>query len=247
MHPWSNDDVDWNTWPVETYLDENYRILHPADAAVIHHHSRFFRRLPDDGIDLSIEVGAGPNLYPLLLQAAACRRIHALDRSTAGLQYLTRQIQDGPDPHWTPFYRRCREQNPALPATIATALSRVDVVPGDARRLPEGRYGLASMHFVAETMSEEPEQFLEHCAIFCRTVRPGGHLIAAFMENLGRYELGGGSSTWPGLKVDSDMVEAAFAPHTEELRVERIDEDPSLPDYGYTGMVMVTARRTPVG
>ena len=247
MRTWRNDDVDWDSWPVETYLEENYRALHAADAAVIEHHSRFYRELPADGIDLSIEVGAGPNLYPLLLQAAACSRIHALDRSAANLQYLTSQLQHGPDPHWVAFHRRCRTLNPALPATMEAALSRVEVVQGDARRLPQDRYGLASMHFVAETMSEEPDQFLEHCATFCRCVRPGGYLVAAFMENLGRYELGGGTSTWPGLKVDTDMVRAAFAPHTTDLVVDRIDEDPSLPDYGYTGMVLVTARRAPAG
>lgn len=247
MQTWHNDDVDWDAWPVETYLQENYHTMHGADAAVIDHHSRFFRDLPPDSIDLSVEVGAGPNLYPLLLQGAACRRIHALDRSTANLTYLSRQLERGPDPHWDYFYRRCRQQNPALPATIEAALTRVQPVRGDARRLPQDTYGLASMHFVAETMSEDPGQFLEHCATFCRSVRPGGYLVAAFMENLGRYDLGGGSSTWPGLKVDSDMVRAAFAPHTGELAIERIDDDPSLPDYGYTGMVMLTARRAKTG
>jgi hypothetical protein len=242
---WRNDDVDWNQWPVETYLAENYRRLHRADAAVIDHHSRFFRQLAPDGIDLSVEVGAGPNLYPLMLQAAACRQIHALDRSSAGLGYLRRQLGNGPDPHWEAFYRRCREQNPTLPVSLPVALSRVEVVRGDARQLPEAAYGLASMHFVAETMSEDPGQFLEHCASFCRSVSPGGYLVAAFMENLGRYQLGGGSSTWPGLKVDSMAVHDAFAPHTSDLVISRIDDDPGLPDYGYTGMVLVTARRAP--
>ena len=36
-----------------------------------------------------------------------------------------------------------------------------------------------------------------------------------------------------------------FADHVDDLKVTRIDADPSLPEYygGYTGMIMLTARR----
>jgi hypothetical protein len=30
---------------------------------------------------------------------------------------------------------------------------------------------------------------------------------------------------------------------TDDLVIERIDNDPSLPDYGDTGMILLTARR----
>ena len=69
-----------------------------------------------------------------------------------------------------------------------------------------------------------------------------GWLLAAFMENMRRYRLGDGS-TWPGTPVDSEIVRSVFAPHTTELEVTRIDADETLPDYGYTGMVLLTARR----
>lgn len=42
--PTRNRDVDWDTWPVQAYLAENYRELHPCDAAVIRHHSGFYRQ-----------------------------------------------------------------------------------------------------------------------------------------------------------------------------------------------------------
>jgi hypothetical protein len=174
---WRNDDIDWNRWPVPTYLAENYR-------------------------DLTGE----------------------------------------PDASWDPYWRRCRELNPALPSTMNQALSRVQLMHGDAFALAGSDYDLASMHFVAESITENANEFSEFCSAFAATVRPGGHLIAAFMENMGRYELGDGSQ-WPGTPVDAAAVRRVFEPITEALQVSRIDPDPGLPNYGYTGMVLLRARQ----
>jgi hypothetical protein len=75
-------------------------------------------------------------------------------------------------------------------------------------------------------------------------VRPGGHLVAAFMENMARYGLGG-KSQWPGCPINVADVTEIFGPLVDDLTVTRIDADPDLPDHygGYTGMIMLTARR----
>jgi hypothetical protein len=73
-------------------------------------------------------------------------------------------------------------------------------------------------------------------------VRPGGHLVAAFMENMPSYRIGD-SPLWPGYPVDADTVREVFAPHTTDLRISRLGSDPTLPDYGDTGMVLLTAVR----
>jgi hypothetical protein len=65
--------------------------------------------------------------------------------------------------------------------------------------------------------------------------------VSVFMENLGRYRLGG--RQWPALPVAADDVREAFDEHTIDLDISRIDADPTLPDYGYSGMVLLTARR----
>jgi hypothetical protein len=238
----ANAAVDWDRWPVEHYLAENYRELHPSDDAVLAHHSAFYRRFAPGEAAVSLEFGAGPNLYPLMLAAGASRRIDAVERSAANLAYLTDQLANGPDPSWLPFWARCRELNPALPDRLAAALSRVRVVPGDALDTPPDTYDLASMNFVAESATEEPAEFARFCHVFTRSVRPGGQLVATFMENMPTYHLGDGSR-WPGYPVDVALVEATFAPDVRELAVTRIDADPTLPDYGYTGMILLTARR----
>jgi hypothetical protein len=240
-HTIRNDDVDWDSWPVEDYLAENYRELHPCDAAVIAHHAAFYRTLPADGVARSVEFGAGPNLYPLLQAAAVSRRIEAVETGAANIAYLTRQLEHGPDPAWRPFHALCRRLDPRLPSALPAALARVRVVHGDVRALPPGRYQLASMHFVAEGAGEGFADFSEFCNRFAACVVPGGHLVAAFMENMPTYRIGA-ASRWPGCPVDPTAVTEVFAPLTEELTVTRIDSDPTLPDYGDSGMVLLTAR-----
>jgi hypothetical protein len=238
--PWRNADVDWDAWPVAQYLAENYRDLHACDAAVIDHHAAFYRRFAPRSVRASVEFGAGPNLYPLMLAAGVSRRVDAVERSAANVTYLRGQLRGRLDRSWRPFYSRCRRWLPALPSDAAEALARVRVLHRDVRDLPSGQYEVASMNFVAESVTEDAAEFAALCAAFAGSVRPGGHLVAAFMENMGRYRLGRGPQ-WPGLPVDVSAVWAVFAPWTAELTISRIDADPGLPDYGYTGMVLLTA------
>lgn len=239
--PTRNDDVDWDSWPVQDYLAENYRELHPSDAAVIAHHCAFYRPFTPGSLARSVEFGAGPNLYPLMLAAAASRRVDAVEAGAANVAYLTRQLRRGPDDSWQPFYALCRRLDPNLPQTLSEALARVHVVHGDVRAVPPGRYDLASMHFVAEGVTEDFEEFTEFCRRFAHSVVPGGRLVAAFMENMPTYRIGP-ASRWPGCPVDPGVVRKVFAPLTDRLAVTRIGVDPTLPDYGDSGMVLMTGR-----
>ena len=236
-----NDDVDWDSWPVTDYLAENYRDLHPCDAAVITHHSAFYRRFAPGSLARSVEFGAGPNLYPLILASAVSRRIDAVEAGAGNVAYLERQFLDGPEASWLPFHALCRRLNPAVPATPARALARVNIVHADVRELQPGRYELGSMHFVAEGATEDRAEFADFCRAFVRCVVPGGSLVAAFMENMPTYRIGP-ASRWPGCPVDPGLVTEVFAPMTRDLSVTRIDSDPTLPDYGDSGMVLLTAR-----
>lgn len=236
-----NAQVDWERWPVEDYVAENYHWLHPADEAVIDHHAACCRRFAPDSLECSLELGAGPNLYPLMLAAGVSRRVEAVEPSAANVAYLRRQLRK-PDPHWEPFFDRCRARGAARKATLREALARVRVYRGDASSLPSSRYQLASMNFVAESVTEDRGEFADLCRAFVRAVVPGGQLIAAFMEGMRCYSIGSQSS-WPGVPVDSDLVRDVFAPLTESLTVSRIGVDPTLPHYGHTGMVLMTARR----
>jgi hypothetical protein len=241
--PWRNADVDWDRWPVVDYVAEVYAELSRPDAEVIEHHSAFYRQLPPDSLVRSLELGAGPNLYPLLLAAGASRRIDAVERSAANVAYLRRQLHDGPDDTWRPFYEYARRHNPALPPTMAEALSRVHVVHGDAfPAAAAGGYDLASMHFVAEGATEDADEFAAFCRTFAHSVRPGGYLVAAFIAGLRRYRMWSGPQ-WPAYPVDLDVVGRVFAPYTEQLTLAHVEPDQNILDHDATGMVLMTARR----
>ncbi|GAA3512110.1 hypothetical protein [Actinocatenispora rupis] len=235
-----NADADWDRWPVTTYLAENYRVVHPSDAAVIAAHSAYYRRIPAGSLDRTVELGAGPNLYPLMLASAASRHIDAVETSAANVAYLRAQVTGGADPSWAAFHDECRRHNPDLP-DLPTALSRVRVRHADLTSAVGAGYDLASMHFVAESVTTDPAEFRALCGAFAAAVRPGGHLVAAFMNGMPTYSLGDGS-TWPGLPVDADTVAEVFAPLTRECVVTVVPRDETLPAYGDDGMIVLHGR-----
>ncbi|MFF5766265.1 class I SAM-dependent methyltransferase [Streptomyces tanashiensis] len=237
-----NRDADWNAWPVDDYLAENYRRLHPCDIGVIRHHAAVYRRFPPDSLARTLELGAGPNLYPLMLAGAASRGIDAVEPSAASVGYLREQLDHGIDDSWRPFYALCRSLDPALPAGSAEALRRVRVVRGTADDLAPGAYDLASMNFVAESVTEDFGEFTAVCDAFVRAVRPGGTLLAAFMERMPSYRIGAGP-VWPACPVDETALRAVFVPRTSGLRVVRLAKDRTLPEYGDTGVLLLTAER----
>ncbi|MFE0652628.1 class I SAM-dependent methyltransferase [Streptomyces sp. NPDC059534] len=239
-----NRDADWNAWPVADYLAENYRRLHPCDVGVIRHHSAVYRRHAPGSLARTLELGAGPNLYPLMLAGAAASRVDALEPSAASVRYLRHQLAHGADASWRPFYTLCRSLDPALPASCAEALSRVRVVRGTADDLVPGRYDLASMNFVAESVTEDFEEFSALCAAFVGAVRPGGRLLASFMERMPSYRIGTGP-VWPACPVDGATLRGVFAPRTAGLRIVRLAKDLTLPEYGDTGVLLLSARRPP--
>lgn len=174
---------------------------------------------------------------------AAGRRVEAVEPSAAGRAYLRRQLTHGPEDSWEPFYALARALDPALPRTLAEALTRVHVVRGDAGTLTEGRYDTASMNFVAESVTEDFGEFTALCEAFVRAVRPGGGLVAAFMAGMPSYRIGQGP-LWPACPVDEPALRAVFGPHTTALRVTRLAKDRTLPEYGDDGVLLLTARRT---
>ena len=131
-----NADLDWDRWPVPTYLAENYRELHRCDDAVIVHHSAFYRDLAPGSVERSVEIGTEPNLYPLFLASGAARHIDAVDAGAAGLAYLRQQLAGEPDPSWRPFGRGAARSTPPCLLVAAFMENMAGSELGDGSRWP---------------------------------------------------------------------------------------------------------------
>jgi hypothetical protein len=235
-------EADWNQWPAQSYVDQLYSSVLTSDAAIIDHHSAWYRSIPTGSVRHSLELGAGPNLYPLMLMGACSEQIDAVEPSSANRAYLRNQLAE-PDQHWQSFWAYCRNANPALPEDLSTVLGRVNVLPGGASNLTEGVYDLVSMHFVAETATSDALAFRSFCAAFVRSARPGGLVVAAFMENMPAYRIDEDGPEWPAYPVTMTEVREALEPVTSDLTLHRVAADPTDDGYEHSGMIVVTARR----
>jgi hypothetical protein len=234
-----NGDMAWNDFDTEGYVADNYATLHDFDRHIITALSPYYRSLAPRSLACSLDVGTGPNLYPLMLVAAASRRQEVLERGARNVAYLRRACREGADPAWAPFWRLCRQLNPALPTELDEVLRGLVVHQGDAFHLPSGRYGLVSMFFMAESVTGDRDEFEQLCHRFALAAAAGGHLVAAFMAGMPEYELGG--QTLPSFAVDRHTLEAVMRPVTRQLRVWQLPADPTL-SYRHDGVLLLTAR-----
>ncbi len=234
-----NGDVAWNDFDTEGYVTDNYATLHDFDRHIITALSPYYRSLAPRSLARSLDVGTGPNLYPVMLVAAASRRQEVFERGARNVAYLRRACREGADPAWAPFWRLCRQLNPALPTELDDVLRGLAVHQGDAFHLPPGRYGLVSMFFMAESVTGNRDEFEQLCHRFALAAAPGGHLVAAFMAGMPEYELG--VQTLPSFGLDRHTLEAVMQPVTRQLRVRQLPADPTLP-YRHDGVLLLTAR-----
>ena len=235
-----NGDISWDRFDTDGYLADNYATMHAFDEGIIRALAPYYRSLAPRSLTRSLDVGTGPNLYPLMLAAAASRRLEALDHSAANVAHLCSVVQGGAAPSWQPFWALCRELVPDLPTDLDQVLRGVQVRQGAVQELPPASYDLVSMFFVAESVTGDREEFATLCAGFAAAAAPGGHLVAAFMAGMPSYRLGG--RTWPSVPVDEADVARVLGPLIRDLRVWRLPPDPTLP-YEHDGVLLATARQ----
>jgi hypothetical protein len=234
-----NGDVAWDDFDTAGYVADNYATLHDLDRRIITDLSPYYGSLPPGSLRSSLDIGTGPNIYPLMLVSAASRRLEALERSASNVAYLRRTCREGADPGWTPFWQLCRRLDPALPAHLDEVLRGLSIHHGDALEVPLGQHGLVSMFFVAESVTGDRDEFERLSHRFAAAAAPGGHLVAAYMAGMPQYELGG--ETLPSFPLDRQTLETVMRPVTRQLRIWQLPADRTLP-YEHDGVLLLTAR-----
>jgi hypothetical protein len=231
--------IDWEQFNPKKYVEANYASIHDEDKNILDLLVNFYQEIPT--ISKALEIGVGPNLYPLMVMAPYVDAIDCVEYSQRNIDYLKKQLNN-PDENWIMFHEYLIAKIAIYNFPLKQKLSSlITIHRGSIYDLPQNKYGLASMHFVAESITDKALEFNQACQKFIKSVEKGGYLVACFMENSESYDING--VTFPSYPVTSQILEDVFSSSTNTLEIKHIKmaEVPLRP--GYTGMLFLTARR----
>lgn len=250
-----NKDVDWRTFGSEAYWEHNYRYLRDDDREIIDTVADFFSdRLASvkAGTLRGLDVGSGANLYPALSMLPWCRIVTLTDVGEQNLHWLTRTARgsgiDNEQGSW--LWQDFWDAYATRPGYDEVANPRVElrehheVRELSVKDLPEHRWDLGTMFFVAESMTNYENEFEEAVERFMLALERGAPFAAAFMDSSMGYLVG--SESFPAVReVDHERVTAVLSKYSGKFNVKSI-EVPALDPLrdGYKGMIIATGTTT---
>jgi NNMT/PNMT/TEMT family len=245
-----NADAAWNTFSSSDYWRRTYAELMAEDRELIRHVSHFFASACAGcpPVRRAIDVGAGTNLYPALLMLPWAKQILLADFSKSNILWLQDQLADNsPEWRWARFWREMRDgqgyaavRHPRKRVRDACAAE-----PGYAGieqmsvfDLPQARWNMGTMFFVAESITEDPAEFAAALASFVGALTPSAPFAAAFMAGSNGYPVDG--AHFPALPIQADDVERDLAAlGVCELTVYPLETSHRVRE-GYAGMIVAT-------
>jgi hypothetical protein len=227
----------------ETYLAHYYDEPHPDDDLVLTLTCQALREAQPSGNLETVDVGTGPNLYPLFAALPRARKLTAWDYARPNIDWLNNELaKDTMRPQWQHFWAVARRAwaKPELPDNPMPELRRkTEPHQGSIYDLPRRTWDAATMFFCAEAVTNIQSEFDEACACFAKSVRPSGTLVAAFLVNSASYELDGVRS--PIMTLSEDSLQATFKKVAGNVATRPIGIVKEEVRSGYTGMVLLTA------
>ncbi|MDQ1295640.1 MAG: hypothetical protein QG608_3525 [Actinomycetota bacterium] len=244
-----NCDVEWEDFDSGSYWNHNYRSLREDDREIIRTVGSFFRKcflgIPTDGLS-GVDVGSGTNMYPALAMLPWCEKIELIDHSVRNVEWLQSEVSSLRST-WRPFWDELcsvgyeRKDFPRVRAAIAGSTR---VVRSNVFELTENTYDIGTMFFVAESMTDDENEFEKATECFLRSLRPGAPFAAAFMDSSEGYVVG--DKLFPAVhEVTKTRVENVLAGLVAdgEVTVDKIRVPPTDPlRDGYEGMLIAVGR-----
>lgn len=238
--PESNNRFPWNDFDSDWYFDHNYKKMRDDDRRITELVRDFFATLDLSGHGRGVDVGAGINLYPALTMLPFCDEITLYEYAASNVAWLRREIQSY-SPSWDPWWRLLLE-DPIYKAVHSPrkALATARVEKGSVFDLPESRWDIGTMFFVAESISSVMSEFHAALGNFVRSLRPNAPFAIAFMKNSLGYDVG--MHRFPAVAITEDNVESCLADKAEDLKIYRLGKTSNPLREGYDGMILVTGR-----
>jgi NNMT/PNMT/TEMT family len=258
--PVRNREAPWPAFSPEKYFAHNYESMLSEDQEIIRRVGLFFtrtfaeRRRAERGrgergrAERAIDVGSGTNLYPALLMLPWADHIQLADYSPRNVSWLRDEVLDEePEWAWWPFwqevckredYKRISEPRKQLKQACFGNPEKGGVKQRSVFDLPSAQWQLGTMFFVAESITEEFDEFSEAIEKFVGALQPRAPFAAAFMAESKGYEVDG---TWfPALPVTVEDVRKCFEECSiSELNVVMTETPPEVRP-GYNGMIVAT-------
>lgn len=237
-----NNGYDWDAFDSEAYLDHYYREPHPDDADLARRTARAIAAVAPDGATFDIvDVGTGPNLFPWLCALPRARSLTAWEYSRRNVEWLRAELTSGEvRPLWNYYWTIVEPGHPPDDNPVAAMAKIARVEQASIFDLPKAGWDLATMFFCAESITRSEAEFASACAAFAGCVRPGGTLVAAFLDQSRGYVVA--DKPFPALPVDADAIRRVFAPFVSEISIQQIGGSESETHSGYTGSLFMVAR-----
>ncbi|GAA2607655.1 SCO2525 family SAM-dependent methyltransferase [Dactylosporangium fulvum] len=239
-HEHANSAYPWDSFNPAQYVQDNYATLIEDDRQILQMVRDFFvTHAPAPGAH-GVDVGAGANLYPMMAMLPFCDSVTLFERSRSNLAWLQTQLPNY-DAIWDPFWAELatKEDSPYSGVDPRVEAAKVHVQPGDLFELERRRWDLGTMFFVAESMSERPEEFAEALEKFVHALRPGAPFAAAFMAQSPGYSVGG--IRYPAVSVTVADVRRNLDPIVEEVDVQPVFSGQVIKAQ-YKGMILALGR-----
>jgi hypothetical protein len=245
-----NADAPWGKFSSHDYWSHNYEKMQPEDQEILRRVSTFFirsfaHRRP---AQRAIDVGSGTNLYPALLMSPWTEQILLTDHSPSNVRWLCGQVEDAESSWtWQPFWRelselegynRISEPRKRLAVACADESEFAGIKERSVFELPRAQWQLGTMFFVAESITEDPEEFRAALDGFVGALQPGAPFAAAFMAGSDGYPVA--DTRFPALRITQDDVTDRFL----ELGATGLTVELTRTQHrvrpGYEGMIVAT-------
>ncbi len=230
----------WELFDPEIYVRDNYVDLHDEDRRIIDILVPYFEKKLSGGCRV-LDIGTGPNLYPLMAISPYASTIDCLEISSRNIDFLTRQLHK-PSVYWNAFSAYMSSLNIRYKKrSIARLRQNVVIRKGSILKRPDKAYDVVMMFFCAESITSSALEFEVACDNFIRSAKPKGMFVAAFMENSCGYSVG--PIHFPAYPVHKKLLECVFTPHCDSVTMYHIPRAKEPLRDGYTGMVLLVGTK----